>query len=503
MPAQSRQGVHEDDGIPPIAACSFIVNACMGIGFLAIPHSANRVGLIPALVLSISICLVATLTAVWVATVLSFLSALLRAGDPEIGVNVPLKDADQLFRAGDQADFSIAQVRLPITKMVGCCWGRWAERISGFLITFCIASSMWAYAGLVSGSLGAMVPLPFFGGTCDVYSEWPECAGQYYGWLGIFAVVVLALSLLQLKEQRWFQVSMTFVRVILVLLVLGDCIRMLAVQEAPPVPGGHDGTHGAPLGSIDGGPPYDRTRFPEKPSLSHFDISHLPRHVAMITVAIAVHVVIPEAVSELEDKPRTLIPTLASAMLLCSVVYVLVGLIVPLTFGDWVHRVCTLNWANWTAGEVRASVFAVILRSFIILVPVVDVTAAYPVFAVTVTSTVYSQFCAASENSKDPPPIWLRLICAAVPLVGAALIFDIGIALSWASLCIGPFMFLIIPLMLRRTEKMCVARFGAKATHSSTYWRWFCAWPVVWVAIILGTVFYIVGAFSIVNSIFA
>merc|ERR1719281_196167 len=218
----------------------------------------------------------------------------------------------------------------------------------------------------------------------------------------------MILSLMRLKEQKEFQIGMTLVRLLLVALMLGDCIRMLVLHEAPSVPGGFEGAHAAPLGSTADGPLYNPHNFPDVQPLSHMNLAHLGNHIAMVTFAITVHVVIPEATHDLRNKAQNLIPTITFALLFCAVIYILMGLIVPLTFGNWVQPVNSLNWANFTGGQLEASMAAIIFRSFIILVPVVDITAAYPILVLSLASNIHSMILSSDESSKaHSTPGWL------------------------------------------------------------------------------------------------
>lgn len=505
---------HVDDGVGPLAVGCFIVNACMGMGFLAIPYSSQQLGLVFAFGVTASICTIAILSAIWSATVLSLISALVRADDPHLSPEIrscePLVESLKRPRSPGSVEapvatyrtgnFDITEARLSYTSMIGALYGPYAERTVAASICLYFMGGLWGFAALVAGSLTTIVPSPFVGGTCDIYTQWSEvhCAQRYYGFLFIFAVIAVTLSLMHLKEQKGFQIGMTLVRLLLVALMLGDCIRMLVLHEAPSVPGGFEGAHAAPLGSTGHGPLYNPKQFPDVQPPHHMNLAHLGNHIAMVTFAITVHVVIPEATHDLRDKPRNLIPTITVALLFCAVVYILMGLIVPMTFGNWVQPVNSLNWANYTGGQVEASVAAIIFRSFIILVPVVDITAAYPILVISLASNIHSIVRGAGLADKDdkaPPPWWLRALCAILPVLGAALVFDVTTALGWTGFFLLPVLFIIMPLLLLRAQSLCMARFGKEAMQNSVYWRWYCNQHILWMVLFLGVAFSLAAAF--------
>lgn len=485
-----------DEAVGPLAVVSFIVNCCMGLGFLTIPYSVTMVGLVPALILLVVICLLASLTAVWCATILSFVSALLRSGVSVVCERAPLglrRDTEL-----QEGDFVITKNNLTYAMLVRLLLGHIVENCVLIMIVLCLFAGLWAYAGLVPASLTVMVPFFGFEKTCDVYHDWEDwnCRYHYWAYMSCFAAVVLLLSALQMKEQKWFQIFMTCMRALLVTCLLVDCIRMLSLNEAPPQPPKVQG-HSTTLGSDNAR--YDPHNFPESLDPLHFSPAHLPGHVALVTAAIAVHIVIPDTVHDLEDKERNIIPTIATAMLFCGTVYFGVALLIPLTFGSFTHPVCNLNWVNYTGGQPTASGMALAFRYLVLVVPVLDVTAAFPLFVTSLSLT-----CRMAINSildrptdfKEPIPWWLRMLYAIPPILGAAFIPNISVALAWSGLFIGPLMFIVLPVLLLRAETFCCNHFGEHKTHCSVLWRWYCDRRLVWTVLILGTIFYIVGAIS-------
>merc|ERR1719390_540909 len=103
-------------------------------------------------------------------------------------------------------------------------------------MAYLMYSTMWVFATVFAASLAAKIPLPFNGQhfTCDLYKNQSiECRQLYLEYLLIFAAICVPCSIVELKEQTWFQVLMSFVRFILIALLLADSIRMLISGEAP------------------------------------------------------------------------------------------------------------------------------------------------------------------------------------------------------------------------------------------------------------------------------
>mmetsp|Transcript_68662 Transcript_68662/g.194759 ORF Transcript_68662/g.194759 Transcript_68662/m.194759 type:complete len:490 (+) Transcript_68662:25-1494(+) len=455
------------DGIDPATAVAIIVNACMGMGFLSLPYTSVRVGPVVAIFVTLALGAVALLTALWTAIAMSLTAALGRpGGDPEVIAWAPLAHDPEPGRPNKDPFNLDTLVFAAYTEMVRALFGDCAWRLASWALCVALLVVMWAYAALVAGTLSAMVPVPYVGGPCDIYDEEDSgCQRVYQAYLLVFGLVGVALSSYSFKEQRHFQIVMSAARLLLVLSIIGDCARMHVMGEAPPPPGGDSVGHAPGRSAVQS---YNPTAFPSLPSPTAFKPVALPNHVAVAMAALTVHMIIPEALKDLDDKPRNMLPTVGCALALCIVVYVLVSASVAFTFGDWTKPVCTLNWVHYTAGRPAAGWGAVLFRSWLLIVPTVDVTGAYPVLATALASTMRPCFPSTDGSWQ------LRVACALLPVVGAAVVSDLPYLLGCVGLCMLLFVFILPPIMILRAESLCLRHFGAQALYSSTYWRWHC-----------------------------
>lgn len=484
-----------EDELSPYAVFSILVNTCMGIGFLAIPYSTLHFGLFAALAVTLGLGALAICTALWVTTTLSLTWALTRSkGDPEVSARTPVTSSEHDLVPGKEDNFDIGRSsQMSYVKLIGMLFGDMSQKSAITALALVLVIAMWSFAAIFAGSMAAAVPAPFVGGTCDVYEDWtdPVCASRYYIYLGIFAVLMVVLSLVQLREQQAFQLAMTVCRIVLGLAIIGDCVRMLTSGEAPPHPGrgGDDAAHVVSVGG-GGAHTYQTDRFPERPSAWHVDFNHAPQHIALATAALTVHMVIPDAVHDLGEKRRTLLPTVGAALAFCVIVYCLLSAAVVMAFGVWTRPVCTLNWVNYTAGESVAGPFAIAFRSFIILIPVLDVTAAYPILAQSLASNLHSVLCSEDDGKTS---WYLRLICAMAPMLGAASVYDAAETLGWCGLLLVPFVFILPQLLLLKAERLCIEEYGEDAVHKSPYWRWYCDRRLVWAGLVMGSILTIIS----------
>lgn len=492
-----------DGELSPPIVFAFLVNTCMGIGFLAIPYSTLKFGLLSGLAATLLLGLLAICTGLWIATTLSLTWALVRSkGDPEIAARTPVisSESDVLCKE-DRFDIG-KSMQMSYVKLVGLLYGDWTQNLLGLVLALVLVTAMWSYAAIFASSMAAIVPAPFLGGTCDVYDDWADsaCASRYYLYLAAFAVLMVLLSLVHLREQKTFQVAMTLCRVVLGVAIIGDCLRMLALEEAPPHPasGGGASAHVVPAGEDGATHHYHADRWPSVPSPWRVNLQHGPQHIALATAALTVHMVIPDAVHDLSDKKRYLFPTVGASLAFCAIVYCFVSAAVVQTFGAWTRPVCTLNWVNYTAGRPVAGPLAIALRSFIILMPVFDVMAAYPILAQSLASNLQSVI---SPETDGRPAWYLRLVCALGPLLGASIVYDAAQTLGWCGILLVPFVFILPQLLLVKAEQLCIKEFGEDSVHTSIYWRWYCDRHVVLGGLFIGSVLTLVSAFSVLSGL--
>lgn len=488
--------------LSPAAVFSILVNTCMGIGFLAIPYSTLRFGLMGAVTITLGLGALAVCTGLWVATTLSLTWALTRTKqDPEISAQTPLSASEDKTDTCDHGNFEIGtSFQMSFVKLIGVLYGDACQKCATSVLTLVLVIALWSFAAIFAGSMAAIVPAPLIGGTCDVYGEWtdPTCASRYYLYLAIFAVLMVLLTLVRLREQQSFQLAMTVCRIVLGVAIVGDCIRMLSLGEAPPHPG-HGADESAHVVGSTSGSIYRSDRFPSSPSPWNVNLDRGPQHIALVTAALTVHMVIPDAVHDLADKKRNLLPTIGAALAFCAVVYCLLSGAVVLTYGAWTRPVCTLNWVNYTAGQPVAGPFAIAFRSFVILVPVLDVTAAYPILAQSLAANLDA---AIHSETGDRPAWYLALSCAVGPLIGAALVYDAAETLGWCGVLLVPFVFILPQLLLLRAEHLCLKEFSDDQVHTSTYWCWHCDRRLVLASLFIGILLCALSFVSVFSSLF-
>lgn len=296
----------------------------------------------------------------------------------------------------------LLQTMPDFSSMVAAAYGDRAQGWSRVFLSVTLEMFLWTYASLVSSTFASRLPLA--GEACNIYVDGHECQQNYRAWLGVFGCVVVVTSYLELREQVWFQLLLTGARAVVVTLLVGDSVRLLAFGLPRPHPG--KGDPGMP------------------PPAAGFGIEGVGDVVTVTIFALAVHFVLPETLRELAE-PSMAFRTSFGAIAVCGLVYVLVGVTVAAAFGRWTVPVCTLNWAN---SELH------FWRDVLSFLPVVDVAATYPIIATCVAANL-----APGERSTQTV---YRVAAAALPIVGAFVVYDVSVTVWWAGLaslflCLG------------------------------------------------------------------
>lgn len=426
----------------PVTTACFLVNACMGMGFLSLPYWFVQAGLLAGCAIVITCGIVATMSSLWIVASMANYEALKKSGDHA------------------SPDFTFTSPEIHLSGMVSLGCGTWGNRAFIVALHFFVSGALWSYGTTVASSMASIVPLPTpFGGflTCDIYLDHtPACRALYSEWLILFAAVVVPLACKDLKDQAKFQMAMTAARFLLVAMILGDCSRMASLERFQEVPAARSSGYAGCCGAA--------------------------------VFSFALQYSIPEAVQDMADKRRHIKNVVTAAVVVCAFVFVMVGISVPLAFGSGVEPLATLNWA--TMGDPDPAGWQVVFRTVLMIAPVLDLAAAFPIQAICLGDNLRSSIAGEDSDSRAG----FRLAASLPPLVGALVIYDVSGIVAVTGLC-GLGVCLVLPamLLLGSTQKLN-DRFGARSCEKSPAWGWYCsteavvAIQAVVAVLVLGTV---------------
>ncbi len=226
-------------------------------------------------------------------------------------------------------------------------FSKWIKYV--FLVLFTIYStlSLWSFS-TVAGSAWA-INIPFNFSTVQQCAEDdfqhailpPEpCLNTYYISLFIFGVIVILLSLLDLKEQAIVQVFLGLLRFVTIGAIVIYSLVMIfysgnkcLLDGAPDV----NSTHLQQFSYL--------TNATHSPPIKLFDFFGWISAIPVITYAFMFHSGIPAMTHPVRQK-EYLQWLLGLMFVTTGVCYFSIGIILPLWFRVEIQEICTLNWVS-------------------------------------------------------------------------------------------------------------------------------------------------------------
>lgn len=270
------------------------------------------------------------------------------------------------------------QEMLEVSELCRLFIGRRAQAIYDVSISAFVLCAAWMYATIFALSLAQTFPLVVGNGTrCHLDSvyvwEEPTCWMDYLIYIGAFFVVQVWLVMLGLERIQGVQQAFTLLGFVALFTMLGTVAGGL-VEE---------GT----------------SKLDEKVVL--FDLSGYGKVFGTFIFAQLVHIGVPTLTRVAGDTPLLMKDVLVVVMTGTTLLYLLLGTVTALFFGthgpDKLNKIISLNWKDYTAGHAHAQGFATVVSYAIRLYPAVTVSAAFPLYAITLGTSWYQR----SQHKKN------------------------------------------------------------------------------------------------------
>ena len=368
-----------------------------------------------------------------------------------------------------------------VTELCDKFLGPLGVRVYSVFIALYFYGTLWAYSSVFANSFDAI-----FGSSIDGES------GAYEVFLVIFACIVVPISMLELTEQVYIQVTLSIWRVAMLFIMIGT----LAVSWMFHV----DAFTNYSAGSHD-------------VLLYKFEPSKIYILLPIATYSFIFHHSIPSLAHPVTDKAQVA-NIFAASLLVCFVAYLCVGVIVSLYFGDNMKHSSNLCWASYV-GDASASNHSWIMKfvaatasKFIVLFPAVDVASAFPLNAITLGNNLQSlslfQFCGVGKSSRitsstvgdhvttndtsstSRTRYFYRAFASIPPIIGAFFVKDLGKITNYTGLCGFAIAFVFPPLLAMASEKYMVMHGLPNKTAYGGSWR--TGKTVRWITVVAGFV---------------
>ena len=200
-------------------------------------------------------------------------------------------------------------------------------------------------------------------------------------------------------------------------------------------------------------------------------------------------------------QPELTRSALAAAVLTCCVLYLLLGTLAAIVFGGVTSPLITLNFAHFTGGAFEGLTppwWARILSQWIMLLPLLTTTAAFPLFNGVLASNLVALL----------PPKWMArtwrrrgaaLLCALPSVLATAVVRSTPFLFSLCGLSGFAIVFFVPAALQRAARHASVARWGA-AGRDTPHTTVFSDASVVFAIAALGGAAFVFALFQNVRS---
>ncbi|KAG9393149.1 Amino acid transporter transmembrane [Carpediemonas membranifera] len=391
-------------------------------------------------------------------------------------------------------------------QLVKIFFGPVGERVYEVCLYLYLLSALWTYAGIFAASGSLAIPIPWVTvvGECDMYAtDLPlKCTASYWLFLALFALVVVPMSCTEMKEQVVVQVALTLFRFFAIAVML---VTMgVAILRKP-----YD-------------PAISRADFPYTvvhPPL--FNWAGIGQVFSTTLFAQLFHHSTTPLMAMLHDK-RDSKKVFFGAIGTTCVLYVLIGVVATLYFGDEVKGIVSLQWMDYTAERSSRVWYAVIISYLVILFPPIDLLSAFPLNGVTLGNNIAE---AIPLKWRMPDKflgkhhkvvrIACRLVAVVPPLIGAVFVRKATVVVQFGGLAAFLIMF-FAPALVQLKSWWQVKKLLAREPHlagegsseevqrslMTPYGSWYSFPPFPVIVIVVGSACFVFSCFLVIQETF-
>ncbi|CAM9635109.1 unnamed protein product [Pylaiella littoralis] len=421
----------QHEGVGFFAGTCVAINLVMGSGFLALPAAFVSTGMFLGVLVLVFCMALLRMTAMYEVETMCRAEAWMKAN------LVPLVHK-QKSRSATESEMRLSAHAFQMTEMCDIFGGRRLQRafnLNLFLYMFC---ALWGYGAVFGQALATYAPVPFLGAV-----------GAYRMYVFLFGLVVVPLSTLEIKEQATFQVILTIMRFVALVVMVGSIAASL----------------------YSGGEPFGEGTAEFVGTTDWVTWRGVFRAVPAGIFALSLAASTSTIVSGL-DKKHSVGGVVWTAQISATVTYTCISIATAYYFGKSVDGSCNVNWTGYSPeGDGPASTmlatFGRMVAYFVVLFPAMDVTSVYPlnvmVLANNLMAAVYNDHVDNAEN--DPViVVTFRIMCSVPPLLCALVWRDFAAIVDYAGSITVVIAFVFPAYVNLISKRMCEERFGASKT---------------------------------------
>ncbi|ELP94213.1 hypothetical protein EIN_186400 [Entamoeba invadens IP1] len=420
-----------------ITCFAVVVNYIVGTGVFGLPSAFYTAG-VPLSVLTIIVfSILSCVTALYIC------ESLARAH----GLTMAKETGDIKMEIGYEVyDYST------MGEMFGKKPLRWATTITLMCSAY---GSLWAYVATCVSTLSTLFWL-FYSNEpmkCDLSNRWHfdwKCNVTYFTSIGVYGLVVIPLTFIDLSEQSILQLVLTFYRFLSFLVMFITCTVQIA----------YSGPVELTVGT------FEDVSFLKK--FKWIGFGSMFTHMAF---ALACQQNLPDALAPLSKKRLAHVVTLG-AIALCSVIYVAIALVCSWCFTVSTPSPVTLAWADYNGheggwGVGKTTWWAFIIKYLILLFPIVNLTNEFPLVATTLSTNMRTLF--ADKNSKKTKYI-VKALAAFPPFILTALVGSLRVIFDVTG-CFSFVLCFTLPCIFQYlSRRKAIKMYKKKGTPYSGVW---------------------------------
>jgi amino acid permease len=249
--------------------------------------------------------------------------------------------------------------------------------------------------------------------------------------MGMFALVAIPLTCLDLTEMKVMQVALAIFRFVSLATMMATS---LAAMWSYPNADAHSSAT-KPYTSQD---------------MKAFDWANLGLVFPIAIYAQIFHHSVPGLSHPLKNKkaaPRIFAAVLATT----AVLYSALGITVGFYYGSSIPQTCTIAWAKYSGGHDNGDKpgWASFISYLVVLFPPIDIISAFPLNAITLGNNLLCAFVEdPAKQSLRKYKLPFRLLAAAPPVLGAMVVRDLGVILKYTG-CVGVLIAFVYPCALQ------------------------------------------------------
>jgi amino acid permease len=409
---------------------AFTVNFIIGSGFLTIPWAFYQVGSLLGIVVLVAFGIFSIVSVYFILETVER-AQILEKYNLEKEENLRLDDSShdtgddeshELLTMFNTSEEKVEIVRKrEIPELCEIFLGKSFAHFYVCAVSVFVYGVLWAYASVFSHSFAALYPV-FGSRSFEMY-------------LFLFACFVIPFSVMELSEQAIVQVVLSFFR-----------FCMFSIMFATVIEATKSGKNEFQLDSV--------PRIHLENDLFDFHISKIQYLLPIAAFAFLFHHAIP-SLAHSTHKKSWLKSLFTISIILCAISYIILGLVVSIYFQKETKSSCNLNWKNYIGRGTpeNPGKFAVILRTFVLLFPALDVASAYPLHAFSLGNNLQSAYYGPAPKQKSRyRATMFRLLAACPPVLGALIVSDLGSITNYTGIMGLVLVFAFPPMLARFSE---------------------------------------------------